>query len=242
MQKHGATFAQHSAALLFHQSDMWVPFHLAATADKFNISKLQQWSARLQSVTLNGLVKLIPAPRKVKDKSLEDSPELARFSWFITRNCPASQDIMWAGKVVSMYHLPPIRKASQTPYDIVIRADWYAPQQANSSSSNFIDSGMNLPIVEAKPRAMGNGIVSRFYLAADVAPVRVFAVPHWQGGRTSSGKPKYLCILSKSFSFMRVAGWDPLPMVTKDAAELAATAPHPVSKQGAGKQGAKRKR
>ncbi|GIM17012.1 hypothetical protein Vretimale_19566, partial [Volvox reticuliferus] len=146
---------------------------------------------KLASVELNKNMELIAFE--------EDKPSTARACWFITRRCQSS-DEMWAGKVLGIYrYKSPVEKGK---VDIILEAEWHAPLISEHGAGVAIDRYMNVPLVDARPASTVN-TGSRFYPAADVAPCRVHVLPH----PTKRGA---LCVLSRSFTFMRVAGWEPL--------------------------------
>ena len=147
---------------------------------------------RLKGVTLNGSVELMAFR--------EDKPKTVQKCWFITRRCRSSEQI-WAEKVLGIYrYRSPL---VQGTFDVILEVEWYAPLLGEGGGNDVaVDPFMNVPLVDARPASVTN-TGSRYHLAVDVAPCRVNLLPH-------PSKRGALCVLSKSFSFMRVAGWVPL--------------------------------
>lgn len=147
---------------------------------------------KLAAIELNRNVELVASDI--------DKPKTSRSCWFITRRCNAS-DKMWAGKVLGLYrYRSPLKNDS---FDVVMEVEWHAPLLGdNIDASVAVDRFLNVPLVDARPASVSN-TGSRYYLAVDVAPCRVHVLPH-------PSKRGALCVLSRSFSFMRVAGWEPL--------------------------------
>ena len=91
----------------------------------------------------------------------------------------------------------------QGTFDVILEVEWYAPLLGEGGGNDVaVDPFMNVPLVDARPASVTN-TDSRYHLAVDAAPCRVHLLPH-------PSKRGALCVLSKSFSFMRVAGWVPL--------------------------------
>jgi hypothetical protein len=117
---------------------------------------------------------------------------------------------MWAGKVLGIYRLmSPYQQENGEPrVDVVLDVEWHSPC-LDRSGDLVIDECMNVPLVHRQVAE----VPTRYYLAADVAAVRVDVLPH-------PTIANVLCVLSRSFSFMRVAGWKPLQPLTKAGARL----------------------
>lgn len=169
---------------------------LAAEAEvwrtKFLLDPPDRFSQLCLDVTLSDTVSLSAWNPKGRD-------DIQRNTWFITRCCPSSAQ-MWAGKVLKIGRLrSPRLDAERIPqYDIVLEVEWHAPC-LDDDDEVLIDRDINVPLVQ-KQRA---NVHTRYYLAEDIAPVMVHVLPHPQFQDT-------LCVLSRSFSFMRVAGWNAL--------------------------------
>ncbi|EFJ43897.1 jordan transposition protein [Volvox carteri f. nagariensis] len=129
-----------------------------------------------------------------------NKPKTSQACWFITRRCNSS-DKMWAGKVLGLYrYRSPLNRDK---FDVVLEVEWHAPLLGNNSDAEVaVDQFMNVPLVDARAASVSN-TGSRYYLAEDVAPCRVHILPH-------PSKRGALCVLSRSYSFMRVAGWEAL--------------------------------
>ncbi|GIL57017.1 hypothetical protein Vafri_12277 [Volvox africanus] len=130
----------------------------------------------------------------------EDKPSTARACWFIiTRRCRSS-DEMCAGKILGIdCYRSPLEKGR---FDVVLEVEWHASLVSEHEAGVAIDRYMNVPLVDVRPASSAN-TGSHFYLAADIAPCHVHVLPH-------PSKHGALCVLSRSFTFMRVAGWEPL--------------------------------
>lgn len=187
-------FATHCVLEIWPTFNLWVrPVLAEQTAiwrTQFDLSAPKSFSQRCFRATLSKTVDLIAwVPGKRADQ---------RNTWFITRRCPASEE-MWAGKVLQIgrLHSPRLDGTGVPTYDIVVEVKWHAPCLDDEGNVR-IDPEINVPLVE-KQRA---DVPTRYYLARDIAPV-VVVLPH----------PVFqiaLCVLSRSFSFMRAAGWEPL--------------------------------
>ena len=168
--------------------DVWVRPDLPVSG----VTLTGKFLETLAAVQLNDSVELVAFS--------ETKPKTSQACWFITRKCRSS-DQMWAGKVLGMYRYRSPLVADT--FDVLLEVEWHAPMVGQRGDGGVaIDPYMNVPLVNPKAASVAN-TGSRYYLAVDVAPCRVHVMPS-----PKRGGP--LCVLSKSFSFMRVAGWEPL--------------------------------
>lgn len=121
---------------------------------------------------------------------------------------------MWAGKVLSIFRArsPRVGADGMPTYDAVLEVEWHSPCLERHTDRPMIDADMNVPLVQKEP-ANNQHIVTRFYLAQNVAPVQVNVLEH-------PSLADVLCVLARNFAFMRCAGWEPLAPVTRAAARL----------------------
>ncbi|EFJ51732.1 jordan transposition protein [Volvox carteri f. nagariensis] len=173
--------------------DVWVqPGLLLGSKPVSGIHLAGRFLEKLVAIKLNNNVALTAFD--------SNKPKTSQACWFITRRCNSS-DKMWAGKVLGLYRyrLP----LNRDKFDVVLEVEWHAPLLGNNSDAEVaVDQFMNVPLVDARAASVSN-TGSRYYLAEDVAPCRVHILPH-------PSKRGALCVLSRSYSFMRVAGWEAL--------------------------------
>ncbi|GLC63139.1 hypothetical protein PLESTB_001985700 [Pleodorina starrii] len=198
-------FAAFCIRELWPNFNYWVgSAHASTSTDwrrRYTLDLPARFLEQLKGMSLNESVHLVPWR--------QSGPEVQRDTWFITRKCPASEQ-MWAGKVLGIYWLlSPCRSEDGEPrVDVVLDVEWHSPC-LDRSGNPIIDESMNVPLVHRQVA----DVPTRYYLAADVAAVRVDVLPH-------PTVVNVLCVLSRSFSFMRVAGWAPLRPLTQAGSKL----------------------
>ncbi|EFJ39012.1 hypothetical protein VOLCADRAFT_101442 [Volvox carteri f. nagariensis] len=174
--------------------NLW-PLEIWRTSDalkepyKFDVPP--SFSERLAGVRLNDCIDIKAVYRRSKDNSYPNDVH----TWFMCRKCAAVPEIgWWVGKVAKAWRLPSYR--TDQIDDVVLEvSEWYEP------SLPLLDDYMNVPVLRMSKS-------NPFYLAKDVAPVRVTLQQH-------PTKPRAYCLLCRSYNAMSVAGWGehaPMPL------------------------------
>jgi hypothetical protein len=183
---------------LWPEYGLWLPYDEAGKGweRRYSLRLEDSFTEVLESITLNGDMRLTPAGDGVKSQ---------QSCWFLARRCKAAADQPWVGKVMKIYrYRSPMSPDINSSHDILLEVEWHAPI-LDQHSQVVLDKGMNVPLVAAAAASQSE-VQTRYWLAQGVAPVRVLVEPHPTNKRQ-------MCVLSESFSFMRVAGWEPLSPV-----------------------------
>ena len=171
---------------LAHPFDHWVRALLAlvgALALQIAVNFANDYSDGIRGTdkVRVGPVRLVPVPASLLAMAGEGGD---RESWFLARRCKASGPVPWFGRIKGIFvHNGPVGAVT------VLDVQWHGDVRLD-------DAVMSVSFLRQPSTTQG----CRFWLATDVAPVRVRALAH----PTDDGR---LVALSDTFSFMMAGGW-----------------------------------